>query len=167
MATSLSDDLDRLHSPLDVVRSARALETAGGVAIGFVVAAGLTYFFQHFVLIQRGTVRGRVLEWCGTGVSPLAGAQVVAAGQAGASAGGTYVAAMHGDGTYELSVPPGVLLLGVIDSSGRQSPSVLLTPKTASNELPLTSAFELVYDVPPQVIVPPGGAVTADLAVNC
>lgn len=166
MATSISDALPA--NPLDLLKSARLVETAGGVAIGFVVAGALAYVAQHVIKLQSSTVRGRVYSWCqGAPLAPVTAAGVVAVGTAGPSAGGVYEASADDLGRWTMEVTPGLYVLAVVLPDGRQVPPMVLTPKTASGEVPLPASLELVYDVWAQMAVPPSGEITVDLVVAC
>jgi hypothetical protein len=149
------------------LESTRAVETALGAAAGFGSIAVLTYLFQHYVRIQGSIVQGRVLEWCGGTVGPSAAAEVVLIGTAGPAAGAVYEAPVDHDGSYQMGVAPGLYSAAVVLQDGRQTPPMVLTPKTASGELPLTQSLELIYDVWAQVLAPRSRTITVDLAINC
>ena len=167
VATSLGAGLG--VTPLDMLRSARTIETATGVAVGFVVAGFLAYIAQHYVVVQRGTAHGRIFQWCpGSPTLELVpGARVIGTGSAGPASGGVYQSSGSGLGDYALTTPPGLVVLAVVMPDGHQVPPMVLTPRTTAGDVPLASSLELVYDVWAQAIVPPRGAVAVDLVVNC
>lgn len=168
MATSLADPDSLPANPLRLLESARAVETAVGVAVGFVVAGIVSYLFQHVVQFRSGVVRGQLWEWCPSepGLQPVRDAQVVAVGSAGPGAGAVFLTATDGF-SYSLTMPPGVYALAVILAGGRQVPAMVLTPKTAAGTVQVPSSLELVYDVSAQVLVPENGSVTVDLVTSC
>lgn len=153
--------------PLRLLESTRAVETAIGAAAGFASVAALTYLFQHYVRIQGSIAEGRVLEWCGGALQPADAAEVVLVGTAGPAAGAVYEAPVDDAGTWQAGVAPGLYAAAVVLKDGRQVPPMVLTPKTASGELPLTQSLELIYDVWAQVLAPRSRTITVDLVVNC
>ena len=152
---------------LELLQATPVLEAAVGAAIAFGSVGVVAYALQQFVRIQGSLIQGRVLEWCaGAGLRPAAAAEVVLVGTAGPAGGAVYEAPVEG-GAYWVSVTPGLYAAAVILQDGRQVPPMVLTPKTASGELPLTQSLELIYDVWAQVLAPRSRSVTVDLVVNC
>lgn len=155
--------------PLRLLESTRALETAIGAAVGFAAVGVLGYALQQFVRIQGSVVEGRVLQWCGAGSppGPADAAEVVLVGTAGPAAGAVYEFPVGADGRYQATVTPGLYIAAVVLRDGHQVPPMVLTPRTASGELPLTQSLELIYDVWGQVLAPKSRRITVDLVVNC
>lgn len=166
MSTSLAAALrgDRL---LDLA-SSRRWETAEGVAVGAVVGGIVLYLLQHYIKFQRSTVSGRVQQWCpNQPLSLVGGGFVDIVGTSGSGAGAVFSTPIGADGHFAVTLPPGLYMVAVHLADGHQVPAMVLTPQTASGQIPVTSALELIFDVWSQVLVPQSTAVTVELLVNC
>jgi hypothetical protein len=125
VATSLGDGLPDL-GPHVKLHLGTVLTTAEGVALGAALGVTLgsllTYFLQHHVQLQHAQATGIVT--CRG--APVAGADVVLVGEYGPAANAVFAATTGADGSWALSVAPGLYSATVQPPGGPQVPAGIL-----------------------------------------